>query len=76
MDVSDTELINELTRFEQGFKDTDIWFRFFTHDTLATSILDVERALSDSNRSYMIESIDMALNNPDGFELNFDTYKH
>jgi hypothetical protein len=73
--IGDVELINDLRLFESEFKDIDIWFRFFKDDTLATDINDIERDLTNSNRTYRAECIKMALDDNTGFQLNFDTYK-
>lgn len=73
--INDDELIKELRKFESNFKDTDLWFRFFEHDTLATDIHDIEVDLKNNNRSHITENIKMALENPIGFQLNFDTYE-
>ena len=74
-ELSDSELINELNQFNSNFDDSDIWFRFFKHDTLATTINDIEKDLADNNRDYIIEQIETALENPEDFQLNYDYYE-
>lgn len=73
--INDDELIRDLKQFESKFKDTDIWFRFFKDDTLATDIHNIEYGLKSPNRTYITECIKMALDDADGFQLNFDTYE-
>lgn len=73
--INDDELIRDLKQFESNFKDTDIWFRFYKHDTLATDIRNIERDLKSLNRTYITDGIKSALIDPDNFQLNFDTYK-
>lgn len=75
--INDEVLIRDLKNFESNFKDTDIWFRFFKDDTLATDIRNIEYGLSNTrkNRAFMIENIKTALLDPENFQLNFDTYK-
>lgn len=70
--LSDFELIDELERFNQQFNGGDIWFRFFKNDTMVTTIRDIENDLKDQNRNFRIDCINIAINNPDNFELNFD----
>lgn len=59
-------LINELKRIEKhakdtiGGKDCNIWFRFFSNDTGATTIADIERDLqSYVNRKYRLECMEI-----------------
>ena len=74
--INDDELIRDLYQFESTFDYANIWFRFFKHDTLATDIKNLQRDLKDNNRSHITECIRMALNDPNNFQLNFDTYEH
>lgn len=73
--INDDELIRDLRQFESNFKDTDLWFRFFHDDTLATDIHNIECDLKSPNRTYLTECIKMALDDNSGFQLNFDTYE-
>ena len=74
--INDEELIRDLYQFESTFDYASIWFRFFKHDTLATDIKNIERDLKNNNRSHLTECIKMALNDPNNFQLNFDSYEH
>lgn len=60
----------------RGHKGKTLWMRFYTGDTLATDINDVERLIDirrtgKTNYNFILECIEVMIKPNSGFELHF-----
>lgn len=67
--LTEEQFIKKLYAIENKYntKTKTVWFRFFSNDTAATSVRDIERDLNtlkncfQNNRQYMLENIEIAV---------------
>lgn len=74
--ITERELIDNLTEIENELKkgrntSKELWFRFFKRDTMATSILNIYRALDSPNRESLIEDFQLSIDNPKELKIYF-----
>ena len=48
--------LNDIDKTDKG-----LWFRFGKHDTLATTISDIEKDLGNSNRQFRLEEMELVI---------------
>jgi len=52
--------------------DKNIWFRFFEHDPIATTIIDLENAMQfTQDNNWINECMQIAIDNPKGFQIYY-----
>ena len=74
--ITERELIDNLTEIENELKkgrntSKELWFRFFKGDTMATSVLNIYRALDSPNRESLREDFQLSIDNPKELKIYF-----
>jgi len=76
-EISKRKLISELYKIEIQLTDLDnigekdLWFKFFLHDTLATTIANLDINEYSENMNLFKEFMQLAINNPKEFQVYF-----
>jgi hypothetical protein len=75
--INQRQLIFNLTQIENKLRQgrntlKGVWFRFFSGDTIATTIYNIYKDVDcPTNREYIRENMQMAIDNPKQFKIHY-----